>query len=72
LLKGKTAVIKEVAQEMQRRDPGGLKIRVTLTDGDRALQILVEGTLRVTLILDLLQFWRRSGKPPMGFTPREA
>jgi hypothetical protein len=39
---------------MQRRDPQGIKIRVALTDGERALQILVEGTLGVTLILDLL------------------
>jgi hypothetical protein len=54
LLKGKTAVIHEVAQEMHRRDPEGLKTRVALTDGERALQILVEGTLRVTLVLDLL------------------
>lgn len=54
LLKGKTAVIKEVAEEMQRRDPEGAKTRVALTDGERALQILVEGTLGVTLILDLL------------------
>jgi hypothetical protein len=54
LVKGKTGVIKEVAQEMQRRDPEGIKTRVALTDGDRALQILVEGTLGVTLVLDLL------------------
>jgi hypothetical protein len=38
LLKGKTAVIQEVAQEMQRRDPGNVKTRVALTDGERALQ----------------------------------
>jgi len=54
LLKGKTAVIEEVAQEMQRRDPAGTRTRVALTDGDRALQILVEEKLGVTLILDLL------------------
>ena len=54
LLKGKTAVIKEVADEMRRRDPEGTKTRVALTDGERALQIRVEGTLGVTLILDLL------------------
>ena len=33
LLKGKAAVIQEVAQEMQRRDPEGIKTRVALTDG---------------------------------------
>jgi hypothetical protein len=54
LLKGKTGVIQEVAQEMQRRDPEGIKTRVALTDGDRAWQILVEGTLGVTLVLELL------------------
>jgi len=53
LLKGKTAVIEEVAQEMQRRDPQGIKTRVALTDGERALQIPFEGTLGGTLILDL-------------------
>jgi hypothetical protein len=46
LLKGKTAVIEEVAREMHRRDPSGIKTRVALTDGERALQILVEGTGR--------------------------
>jgi len=59
LLKGKTAVIQEVAQEMQRRDPGNVKTRVALTDGERALQILVERTLDVTLILDLLHVLAR-------------
>ena len=54
LLKGKTAVIQEVAQEMPRRHLGGVKTRVALTDGERALQILVDRTLGVTLILDLL------------------
>ncbi len=54
LLKGKTAVIQEVAQEMKRRDPSATKTRVALTDGERALQIQVERTLNVTLILDLI------------------
>lgn len=54
LLKGKSAVIQEVAEEMQRRDPETVKTRVALTDGERALQILVEQTLGITLILDLL------------------
>src|SRR5450631_1564844 len=43
LLKGKTAVINEVAEEMQRRDPSASKTRVALTDGERALQIRVDG-----------------------------
>src|SRR5437660_12270521 len=37
LLKGKTAVMKEVAQEMQRRDPQGIKTRVAVTDGEPPL-----------------------------------
>ena len=36
LLKGKTAVMEEVAQEMQRRDPQGIKTRVAVTDGERS------------------------------------
>jgi hypothetical protein len=67
LLKGKTAVIEEVAQEMQRRDPEGIKTRVALTDGERALQILVEGTLRVTLILDLLHVLEKLWKAAYVF-----
>jgi len=54
LLKGKTAVIQEVAEEMERRDPSVSKTRVALTDGERALQIRVDGRLNVTLILDLM------------------
>jgi hypothetical protein len=54
LLKGKTAVIQEVAEEMERRDPCGAKTRIALTDGERALQIQVDRTLHVTLILDLI------------------
>jgi len=67
LLKGKTAVIEEVAQEMQRRDPQGIKIRVALTDGERALQILVEGTLGITLILDLLHVLEKLWKAAYVF-----
>ena len=67
LLKGKTAVIEEVAQEMQRRDPQDIKTRVALTDGERALQILVEGTLRVTLILDLLHVLEKLWKAAYVF-----
>ena len=67
LLKGKAAVIKEMAQEMQRRDPQGIKTGVALTDGDRALQILVEGTLGVTLILDLLHVLEKLWKAAYVF-----
>jgi len=67
LLKGKAAVIQEVAQEMQRRDPEGIKTRVALTDGERALQILVERTLDVTLILDLLHVLEKLWKAAYVF-----
>jgi hypothetical protein len=67
LLKGKTAVVEEVAQEMQRRDPQGIKTRVAVTDGERALQIRVEGTLRVTLILDLLHVLEKLWKATYVF-----
>ena len=67
LLKGKTAVIEEVAREMQRRDPPGIKTRVALTDGERALQIRVERTLGVTLILDLLHVLEKLWKAAYVF-----
>ena len=54
LIKGKNAVIQEVAEEMERRDPAASKTRVALTDGERALQIRVDRNLKVTLILDLM------------------
>jgi len=54
LVKGKAAVIAEVAEEMHRRDPQKEKIHVALTDGERALQIRVKKKLQVILILDLL------------------
>lgn len=54
LVKGKTAVIAEVAQEIQRRDPEHHKTRVALCDGERALQLRIERDLQLTLILDLL------------------
>ena len=54
LLKGKNAVIQEVAEEMDRRDPLRSLTRLALTDGERALQIRVDRKLNVTLILDLM------------------
>lgn len=67
LLKGKTAVIQEVAQEMLRRDPGGSKTRVAVTDGERALQILVEQKLGITLVLDLLHVLEKLWKAAYMF-----
>jgi hypothetical protein len=69
LLKGKTAVIQEVAEEMQRRDPAGSKTRVALTDGERALQLRVEDKLGVTLILDLMHVLEKLWKAAYVFHP---
>jgi hypothetical protein len=67
LTKGKAAVIGEVAAEVLRRDPQGHKIHVALTDGERALQILVSKKLRVTLILDLLHVLEKLWKAAYVF-----
>jgi len=67
LTKGKAAVIAEVAQQMQRRDPQRNKTWVALTDGERALQILVDQTLPVTLILDLLHVLEKLWKAAYVF-----
>jgi hypothetical protein len=42
LLKGKTAVIQEVAEEMDRRDPSRSMTRLALTDGERAARFRPE------------------------------
>ena len=68
LLKGKTAVIQEVAEEMERRDPSGSsKTRLALTDGERALQIRVNRKLSVTLILDLMHVLEKLWKAAYVF-----
>jgi len=54
LVKGKAAVIAEIAFEMHRRDPTRSKTHLALSDGERGLQMLVDKTLDVTLILDLI------------------
>ena len=67
LLKGKTAVIQEVAEEMDRRDPSRSLTRLALSDGERALQIRVERTLNVTLILDLMHVLEKLWKAAYAF-----
>ena len=67
LVKGKSAVIDEVAAEMDRRDPAGSLTRIALTDGERALQIRVKGKLRVTLILDLMHVMEKLWKAAYVF-----
>lgn len=69
LLKGKTAVIQEVAEEMDRRDLSGSMIRLALTDGERALQIRVDNALKVTLILDLIHALEKLWKAAYVFHP---
>jgi hypothetical protein len=67
LLKGKTAVIQEVAEEMDRRDPLRSLTRLALTDGERALQIRVDKKLKVTLILDLMHVLEKLWKAAYVF-----
>ncbi len=67
LLKGKTAVIQEVAEEMDRRDPSRSMTRLALTDGERALQIRVDQKLNVTLILDLIHVLEKLWKAAYCF-----
>jgi hypothetical protein len=69
LLKGKNAVIQEVAEEMERRDPSESKTRVALTDGERALQIRVDKKLKVTLVLDLMHALEKLWKAAYVFHP---
>jgi hypothetical protein len=69
LLKGKAAVIDEVVQEVRRRDPAIGKTHVALTDGERALQILVGKKMKVTLILDLLHVLEKVWKAAHVFHP---
>ena len=69
LLKGKAAVIDEVLQEVQRRDPDLRQTHVALTDGERALQILVGKKLKVILILDLLHVLEKVWKAAHVFHP---
>jgi hypothetical protein len=67
LLKGKTAVIQEVAEEMDGRDPLRSLTRLALTDGERALQIRVDRKLNVTLILDLMHVLEKLWKAAYVF-----
>jgi hypothetical protein len=69
LVKGKASLIEEVVQEIQRRDPENHKTHVALTDGERALQILVSKKLKVTLILDLLHVLEKVWKAAHVFHP---
>ena len=54
---------------MDRRDPARSMIRLALTDGERALQIRVDQTLQVTLILDLIHVLEKLWKAAYVFHP---
>jgi hypothetical protein len=68
--KSKDEVIAEAGAEMDRRDPGGTKRRVVVTDGERALQKRAKALLPgVTLILDLLHVMEYLWKAAYVFHP---
>ena len=69
LVKGKAAVVDEVVAEVHRRDPDARFTLVALTDGERALQILVSQKLNVILILDLLHVMEKVWKAARVFHP---
>lgn len=69
LVKGKAAVVDEVVAEAHRRDPDARLTLVALTDGERALQILVSQKLNVILILDLLHVMEKVWKAAHVFHP---
>jgi len=70
VFKGKTVVIREVAEEMDRRDRSRSLTRVALTDGERPLQVRVKLKLNVTLILDLIHVLVKLWKAPRFSMPR--
>ena len=63
---GKGGVAKRLAAELAQRDPKSLKIRVAITDGERAVQAVIKEHLATfLLILDLLhvleKLWKAAG-----------
>jgi hypothetical protein len=69
LVKGKAAVVDEMVAAVHRRDPDARLTLVALTDGERALQILVAQKLSVILILDLLHVMEKVWKAAHVFHP---
>jgi len=69
LVKGKAAVVDEMVAAVHRRDPDARLTLVALTDGERALQILVAQKLNVILILDLLHVMEKVWKAAHVFHP---
>ena len=52
-----------------RRDPDAIKTLVALTDGERALQIRVSQSMKLTLILDLIHVLERVWRAAHVFQP---
>jgi Uncharacterised protein family (UPF0236) len=74
LIRSKDAVIAEVAQEVKRVDPSGIKTHVALCDGERALQKRILPALQgvvpgVVLILDLMHALEKLWKVAHCFYP---
>ena len=68
--KSKDDVIAEVAAEVERRDPAREKIRVGLTDGERALQTRTSKAVGgITLILDIIHAIEKLWKIAYFFHP---
>src|SRR6202050_3511705 len=67
LLKGKTAVIEELAAEMNLRVTSRSAPTLAWTDGERALQIRVDQKLKVPLILDLMHVLEKLWKAAYVF-----
>jgi hypothetical protein len=66
--KSKDDVIAEVAAEVERRDPTGVKRRVVVTDGERALQKRAAAAIvGITMILDLLHVLEKLWKAAYCF-----
>lgn len=70
LKESKEVVIGAVAQEVERRDPKRNKIRVAVTDGERALQLGMRSALAgVILVLDFLHVLEKLWKAAYCFHP---
>jgi hypothetical protein len=70
LKKGKDAVIQELRDDVERRDPEATKLRVGLTDGEKALQIrMVKYIPGLLLILDIMHALGYLWKAAYSFHP---
>jgi len=71
--KSKEEVIREMAEEIEKRDPKNEKKKVVVTDGERALQNLVMAVLTgILLILDFLHVLEKLWKVAITFGTKYA